>query len=84
MEETLDQALQSIFGAKPAVAPEALPQPASAAVLPPPVKGDPSLPRQALDHFQRSQELLKQGNWAGYGEELKKVEALLKEMQKDR
>jgi hypothetical protein len=51
-------------------------------VLPPPVKGDPSLSRQALDHFQRSQELLKQGNWAGYGEELKKVEALLKEMQK--
>jgi uncharacterized membrane protein (UPF0182 family) len=81
MEETLDQALQSIFGAQPVAAPRA-PQPASAVVLPPPVKGDPSLSRQALDHFQRSQELLKQGNWAGYGEELKKVEALLKEMQK--
>ncbi|MGZ8494466.1 MAG: UPF0182 family membrane protein [Candidatus Binatia bacterium] len=83
MEETLDLALQSIFGAKPAAAPEAR-QPASAAELPLPVKGDTSLSRQALDHFQRSQELLKQGNWAGYGEELKKVEALLKEMQKGR
>ncbi len=31
---------------------------------------------------RRSQELLKQGNWAAYGEELKKVEGLLKEMQK--
>ena len=81
MEETFDQALQSIFGAKPGAAPEARP-PASAAILPSPVKGDPSLARQALDHFQRSQELLKQGNWAGYGEELKKVENLLKEIQK--
>ena len=81
MEETFDQALQRIFGTKPGAAPEARPS-AIAAILPPPVKGDPSLARQALDHFQRSQELLKQGNWAGYGEELKKVEDLLKEMQK--
>ena len=80
MEETLDQALQRIFGAKPAVE---TPQPASA-TAPTPAKGDQTLARQALDHFQRSQELLKQGNWAGYGEELKKVEALLHEMQKSR
>jgi len=81
MEETLDQALQRIFGAKPATdAPPA----ASAAAVATPVKGDQTLARQALDHFQRSQELLKQGNWAGYGEELKKVEDLLKEMQKSR
>jgi hypothetical protein len=37
--------------------------------------------RQALDHFQRAQEFLRQGNWAGYGEELKRVEALLRQMQ---
>jgi hypothetical protein len=42
------------------------------------------LARQALAHFQRSQELLRQGNWAGYGDELKKVEDLLREMQKGR
>jgi hypothetical protein len=35
-----------------------------------------------LEHFQRAQESLKQGNWSGYGDELKKVEALLKQMQK--
>lgn len=82
MEETLDQALQRIFGGtKPAAdAPAA----AGAAAVATPVKGDQTLARQALDRFQRSQELLKQGNWAGYGEELKKVEDLLKEMQKSR
>src|SRR4029434_5780572 len=42
------------------------------------------LARQALGHFSRAQELLRQGDWAGYGEELKKVEALLREMQKSR
>ena len=80
MEETLDPALQRIFGTKPAAE---TPQAASTAA-PTPVKGDQTLARQALDHFQRSQELLKQGNWAGYGEELKKVEGLLNEMQKSR
>lgn len=80
MEESLDQALQRIFGAKPATVAEPTPQAASAPA--PGAKGDQSLARQALDHYQRSQELLKQGNWAGYGEELKKVEALLREMQK--
>jgi flagellin-specific chaperone FliS len=40
-----------------------------------------NLAAQALDHFRRSQEFLKQGNWSGYGEELKRVEALLKELQ---
>jgi uncharacterized protein len=79
MEETLDQALQRIFGAKPAA--EAAKAASTTAVVTP-VKGDQTLARQALDHFQRSQELLKQGNWAGYGEELKKVEGLLKEMQR--
>jgi uncharacterized protein len=81
MEETLDQALQQIFGGKPA---GESPQAPAAAATAAPVKGDQSIARQALEHFQRSQELLKQGNWAGYGEELKRVENLLKEMQKNR
>ena len=80
MEETLDQALQRIFGGKPAGESPQAPAPAATAA---PVKGDQSMARQALEHFQRSQELLKQGNWAGYGEELKRVENLLKEMQKN-
>jgi len=39
---------------------------------------------RALEHYTRSQEYLRQGNWAGFGEELKKLEDLLKEMQKGR
>jgi uncharacterized membrane protein (UPF0182 family) len=79
MEETLEQSLQKIFGGKPvsAQAPSAVP-PLEVA------KDQPDPARQALDHFQRAQEFLRQGNWAGYGEELKKVEALLRQMQTKR
>jgi uncharacterized membrane protein (UPF0182 family) len=80
MEETMEQSLQKIFGAKPAR------EPTQFASAPPPqiVKDDQPLARRALDHFQRSQEFLKQGNWAGYGEEMKKVESLLRDMQNSR
>jgi uncharacterized membrane protein (UPF0182 family) len=80
MEETFEQSLQRIFGAKPGqrAAPVA---PVTAAESAPEKK---NLAGQALDHFRRSQEFLKQGNWGGYGEEMKRVEALLKEMQNAR
>jgi hypothetical protein len=80
MEETFEQSLQRLFGAKPGAkqAQSAAPS-ASAATT-----DDKNLGRRALEHFQRSQEFLKQGNWAGYGEEIKKVEALLKQMQNGR
>jgi uncharacterized membrane protein (UPF0182 family) len=78
MEETLEQSLQRIFGGRPAK------EPTQVATVPETEKADRNLVRQALEHFQRSQDLLRQGNWAGYGEELKKLEALLQEMQKNR
>jgi uncharacterized membrane protein (UPF0182 family) len=77
MEETLEQSLQRIFGAKTGQEPA----PASVTATEAPLEKR-NLPAQALEHFRRSQEFLKQGNWGGYGEELKKVEALLKEMQR--
>ena len=77
MEETMEQSLEKVFGAKPKERPAQL----TAAPLPAVEKGGPSLPRQALEHFQRAQDFLKQGNWAGYGEELNKVEAALRKMQ---
>jgi uncharacterized membrane protein (UPF0182 family) len=80
MEETLEQSLQRIFGAKPVREPTQL----ATALSPQVIKGDQPLARRALDHFQRSQEFLKQGNWAGYGDEMKKVESLLREMQNSR
>ena len=76
MEETLEQSLQKIFGGKPV----GVPTPSAAPSLE--VAKDQIDPaRQALDHFQRAQEFLRQGNWTGYGEELKRVEALLRQMQ---
>jgi uncharacterized membrane protein (UPF0182 family) len=77
MEETLEQSLQRIFGGKAPA--EARQRPAAEE---PRVEAK-NLAGQALEHFQRSQEFLRQGNWAGYGEELKRVESLLREMQKN-
>jgi uncharacterized membrane protein (UPF0182 family) len=78
MEETLDQSLQRIFGGKTTAEPTPMP----AAVKETLIEG--SLARRALEHFSRSQELLRQGNWAGYGEEQKRLEALLRDMQQSR
>ena len=79
MEETLEQSLQRIFGGKPS--PQPMPQPAAATQA---STAEKELAGQALEHFSRAQELLRQGDWAGYGDELKKVETLLREMQKSR
>ena len=35
------------------------------------------LARQAQEHYQRAQEYLKAGDWAGWGEELQKMEEAL-------
>jgi uncharacterized protein len=78
MEESMEESLQKIFGAK-SIREAARAVPASSAQV---GLDDKDLPRRAWEHFQRAQESLKQGNWSGYGDELKKVEALLKEMQK--
>jgi uncharacterized protein len=83
MEETLEQSLQRIFGGKPAPQPQLQPLQQSLAAAQTPTT-EKELARQALAHFSRAQELLRQGNWAGYGDELKKVEDLLREMQKGR
>lgn len=83
MEETLEQSLQRIFGGKAAPPPrlEPVQQPMAATQA---LTTEKELASQALSHFSRAQELLRQGDWAGYGEELKRVEALLREMQKSR
>jgi uncharacterized membrane protein (UPF0182 family) len=79
MEETLEGGLQRIFGGKPVIVQTPAATPAQEAAKEP---SDPA--RQALDHFQRAQEALRQGNWAAYGEELRKVEGLLRQMQTKR
>jgi hypothetical protein len=78
MEETLDQSLQRIFGGK------TVKEPAAVASVSEPVRDEKNFARRALEHYSRSQEFLRQGNWAGYGEEQRKLEGLLREMQTGR
>ena len=40
-----------------------------------------ALATRAYDHYSRTQELLRQGNFAGYGEEVKRLESALKELR---
>ena len=39
---------------------------------------------QALDHYRKAQNFLRQGNWAGYGKELDSLEEILKQMAKQK
>jgi uncharacterized protein len=78
MEETLDQSLQRVFGGKEST--ESTPMPASVRET----LAEGSQAQRALEHFSRSQEFLRQGNWAGYGEEQKRLEAVLREIQQGR
>ncbi len=77
MEETLEQAVERIFSGRAAQAKAVLAAPQAGA-------NAKDLARQALDRFARAQEFLRQGNWAGFGDELKRVEGLLKEMEKQK
>ena len=78
MEETLDQSLQRVFGGKASAEPSPMPASVKDALI------ESTLAQRALEHFSRSQEFLRHGNWAGYGEEQKRLEVLLREMQQRR
>jgi uncharacterized membrane protein (UPF0182 family) len=88
MQPTLGEALTEIFGG----AVEAPPGLAA----PPAVSGQPAQPalkaqktlmtvksliQQANERFQRAQQDLRQGNWSGYGQEIKTLGQLLQQLQ---
>jgi uncharacterized protein len=85
MEESLELALQRIFGAKLPAQAAALPgQPAPAAAA-----GAPSgalqapaagLAKEAMAVFERALARQRQGDWAGYGEELRRLQQLLQQL----
>jgi uncharacterized membrane protein (UPF0182 family) len=82
MEDTLDAALSRIFSG--AVTTSAAPPPPAGPAAPAPTKapGATALDTQALireanQHYQRALQLQRQGDWAGYGEEVKKLGELL-------
>jgi hypothetical protein len=79
MEENLETAIQRIFGGgapreadirKTASAPEG--------------KSERQLALEALQHYRRAQEYLRQGNWASYGEELKRMDEFLRAIERHR
>ncbi len=81
MEENLELAIQRIFGGELMQEKEVQ----NAAIGPPQPRSDRNdrqLAIEALNHYRKAQENLKQGNWTGYGEELKRMDALLKELEK--
>ncbi len=78
MEPTLKESIAAIFGAEvpptepPVVTPPAPPEPEE------PVAADiANLIEEAQRHYNKAQEYLKAGDWAGYGRELSALEAVL-------
>jgi uncharacterized membrane protein (UPF0182 family) len=74
MEENLELALQKLFGGKN-VPPRAVKE------APVDLKVSTStLAKEAMTIYERATNLQRQGDWAGYGEELRKLEGVLKRM----
>jgi uncharacterized membrane protein (UPF0182 family) len=75
MEENLELALQRLFGGKKAAAVEG-------AVTADLKASSSQLAKEAMSIYERATSQQRQGNWAGYGEELRKLEQVLKQMAK--
>ncbi len=82
MEENLEASLVQIFGGpgKRPVTARAEP-PAAPGAAPAAETGVRGLADQAWQQYSRAQEFLRQGNFAGYGEEIKRLEGTLKTMR---
>jgi uncharacterized membrane protein (UPF0182 family) len=86
MEETLDAALERIFpgGARPGPPSTSVQSPARGEQ--PPVESGAAdiaaLAAQARDHYQRALQAQREGNWALYGEEIRKLGDLLERMRR--
>jgi hypothetical protein len=76
MEENLELALFKLFGGR---RPEHAP---SARVAAQEKVGPAELARQALKTYEKALELQRQGNWGGYGEQLRSLEELLRRLAK--
>jgi uncharacterized protein len=83
MEETLDRAIDRIFGGQSSpTAPPATLVEADAAKPEAPESISP-LAQQALDHYQRALQAQRDGNWSVYGEEIRQVGELLQKLSKE-
>jgi uncharacterized membrane protein (UPF0182 family) len=93
MERTLDQAIDRLFGdgargQKPAATPATTTAPAGTAPAPPTPTGDASawerMASEARDTYQRALDAQRAGDWAKYGEEIKRLGELLERMRQPR
>ena len=80
MEDNLETSLQRIFGAK-VMKEEKVPALETKATSAK-EKTDRQAALDALSHYRKAQESLKLGNWASYGEELKKMDEILRAIEK--
>jgi uncharacterized membrane protein (UPF0182 family) len=78
MDETLEASLQQLFGAGPAVA-KGAPAAAAGSLAAPGVP--PRLAAEALEHFARARERFGRGDFAGFAEDLRKLEETLRRLQ---
>ncbi|WP_088536750.1 UPF0182 family protein [Geobacter sp. DSM 9736] len=76
MEENLELALERLFEGKKAVTGAVMEAAADAETAP----AGSGLAREAMGIYQRAINFQRQGNWAAYGEELRKLEQVLKRM----
>jgi uncharacterized membrane protein (UPF0182 family) len=85
MEETLEEGLARLFGGVPGTEPR--PAMAAAAALEAGAETEPAaqtvaeLARQAAEHYERAMEAQRTGNWARYGDEMRRVGELLRQLQ---
>jgi len=77
MEDNLELCLQRLFGGKKSASVGEQPDTQKKATI-------NDLAMEAMKRFEKTKELQRQGDWAGYGEELRKLENILKEMTKGR
>jgi uncharacterized membrane protein (UPF0182 family) len=73
MEENLDKALNGVLGRQ--ISPEKVVTPVVSKT-----PGVDNLGELALQHYNKAKDYLRQGNWAGYGEELESLEKVLRDM----
>jgi uncharacterized protein len=80
MEENLELALQKVFGGE-VMKEKAAVAKASAAAPTEKGRAGPDVAGEALGHYRKAQEFMRQGNWAGFGDELRKVEEALRKIE---
>ena len=85
MEETLQEGLARLFGTGPGPAPTDLEAPGQPAPQPPAVAGTPQevseLIAEAGRRYRRAVEAQREGNWAAYGEEIRRLGEILEQLR---